>query len=222
MFQKVLVAEDMSSINEGVSAILKKAGVPIIHHAQYCDEAFLKIKKAQSEKVPYELLISDMSFKKDHREETITNGEELIAKARAHQPELKIVAYSIEDKVAKVKRLFDKHAISGYVCKDRKGLTELMNAVESAFKNETFVSPIVSAALNKKGPNTEFTDYDAALLKLIASGISQSELSKSLENLDLSPSSKSAIEKRLSALKTMFNSNNTIHLVATAKDLGLI
>ena len=46
MFSKVIVAEDQDDINKGVVASLKELGVPEIQHVQYCDDAYLKIKKA--------------------------------------------------------------------------------------------------------------------------------------------------------------------------------
>ena len=46
MFKKVLVAEDFDSISIAVGQVLKELSVPEIHHAKYCDDAFLKIKKA--------------------------------------------------------------------------------------------------------------------------------------------------------------------------------
>jgi two-component system capsular synthesis response regulator RcsB len=38
----------------------------------------------------------------------------------------------------------------------------------------------------------------------------------------ISPNSKSSIEKQVSKLKIYFKANNTVHLVAIAKDLGII
>ena len=43
-----------------------------------------------------------------------------------------------------------------------------------------------------------------------------------LKEKGMSPSSISAIEKRLKILKEHFNANNPAHLVAIAKDFGLI
>ena len=46
MFKKVLVAEDFDSISISVGYVLKELSVSEIHHAKYCDDAILKIKKA--------------------------------------------------------------------------------------------------------------------------------------------------------------------------------
>jgi len=222
MFSKVLVAEDMSSINEGISAVLKNMGITTIHHSQYCDNALLKLKRALKDNDPYQLLISDMSFKKDHYDDKIANGEELIKLAKALDPNLKIVAYSIEDKIPKVKRLFDLYTINGYVCKDRRGLIELVAAIKHSYANKRFVSPNVASALEENSTPQDFSDYDVVLLKLLAGGHKQTELPNQLKKTDISPNSVSAIEKRLGALKTIFGANNTVHLIAITKDLGLI
>jgi hypothetical protein len=50
--------------------------------AKYCDEALLKIKKVLNDQ-PYELLISDLSFKADHNKNQLNSGEELIQAVRA-------------------------------------------------------------------------------------------------------------------------------------------
>ena len=56
----------------------------------------------------------------------------------------------------------------------------------------------------------------------MSKGLVQEAISKSLKEKGISPSSISAIEKRLKFLKEHFNANNPAHLVAIAKDFGLI
>jgi hypothetical protein len=46
---------------------LQAISISDIYHAKYCD-ALVKIKKAIHDNAPYDLLISDLSFKADHRE----------------------------------------------------------------------------------------------------------------------------------------------------------
>ena len=71
MFHKVLIAEDLDSISIAVIQALEMLSIAEIHHAKYCDDAFLKIKKALFDNEPYDLLISDLSFKPDHRENSL-------------------------------------------------------------------------------------------------------------------------------------------------------
>ena len=74
MYKKVLVAEDLDSISIAVIQVLEELQIPTIHHVKYCDEGLLKVKKALNEKEPYDLLITDLSFKTDHRKANIESG----------------------------------------------------------------------------------------------------------------------------------------------------
>jgi hypothetical protein len=77
MFKKILIAEDLDSISITVEQALKELSITEIHHAKYCDDAFIEIKKALHDE-DYDLLISDLSFKIDHRTNKLTSGDELI------------------------------------------------------------------------------------------------------------------------------------------------
>ena len=70
--------------------------------------------------------------------------------------------------------------------------------------------------------NLEIDDFDIQLLKQLANGHSQEEISTHFKNNKISPSSLSSLEKRLNKLRIEFKANNAIHLVAIVKDLGLI
>jgi DNA-binding NarL/FixJ family response regulator len=221
MFTKVLIAEDMQDINKGVHTTLCELGIPEIHQVQYCDDALLKIKKADLEGNPFELLITDLSFKTDWREQKIKSGEDLIRAIKNEFPDLKIIAYSIEDRIQKVRSMISNYNINGYVCKTRRGLLELTKAISTVYNNERYLSPEVSQALSTKS-TLEIDDYDILLLEQLSKGFSQDEISHYFSQNNISPSSLSSIEKRLNKLKIDFKANNAIHLIATVKDLGLI
>ncbi len=89
MFKKVLVAEDLDSISIAVIQILEDLKVNSIDHVKYCDDGLLKIKKGLAENEPYDLLISDLSFKSDHRKNQLTSGEDLIEAVNKVQPTFK-------------------------------------------------------------------------------------------------------------------------------------
>ena len=108
MYDKIIIAEDLGSINEGILQLAKKLQIEEIDQVQYCEEAYLKIKKAFQEQQPYQLLITDLSFKTDYRPQQINSGKELITKLKEEHPELKIIAYSIEDRKAKIEPLLKK------------------------------------------------------------------------------------------------------------------
>ncbi|MEY8847621.1 response regulator [Psychroserpens sp. XS_ASV72] len=221
MFRRVLINDDHDAILSSISHTLKKLNANSVERSQYCDEAFLKIKKAELDKAEYDLLITDLSFKRDHRNVNLDCGEDLIEKIRTDFPDMKIIVYSMKDQLQKVRQLVKTYGVNAYVCKDRKGSLELEEAIKAVSEGRLYLSPQVSSALSPKA-DLEIEDYDIYLLKLLAKGLSQEEISKLLKTEKIKPSSLSSIEKRLNRLRIQFKSNNVIQLVATAKDLGLI
>lgn len=221
MFKKVLVAEDMDSINKSLEAMLQALGIQTIHHVQYCDDALLKFKKSLLDKEPYDLLISDLNFKEDHRNQKINSGEQLIETLLEQQPELKIIVFSVEDRIQKIKTLINNYHINGYVCKGRYGLNQLKDAMEHVHNDIFYSSPEISQALATPG-TFEVDDYDIELMKLLSDGLTQEEIGCLFKEKEISPSSLSSIEKRINKLKDSFKAKNATNLVAIVKDLGLI
>lgn len=221
MFNKVLIVDDLESINEGVLTTLNNININNVTQVQYCDDAYLKIKKAIIDNVPFDLLVTDLSFKKDHRAQTIHSGEDLIEVLRHEYPKLKIIVYSIDDRLQKVRLLVSQFKIDAYVCKGRRGLIELTRAIEVIWSDNLYLSPQVEQALSHHS-NLDIDDYDISIISYISKGFSQEDISKLFKEQEVSPSSLSSIEKKLNHLKIQFAVKNTTHLVATAKDLGLV
>jgi two-component system capsular synthesis response regulator RcsB len=222
MFKKVLVAEDLDSISITVVQALETLSIEETHHSKYCDDAFLKIKRALQDNEPYDLLISDLSFKTDHRENRLTSGEELIEAVKKIQPDIKTIVFSIEDKSYRIKSLFNNLGINAYVLKSRKSIPELKGAVLSIYEsNEKKISPELAYALNDKSYH-EIEAYDISLLKLLSNGYILEEISVAFKKTGTIPNGSSSIEKRINKLKIYFKANNNVHLIAIAKDLGLV
>jgi two-component system capsular synthesis response regulator RcsB len=222
MFKKVIIAEDIDTMNLGIQQVLKDLNIVHFQHSKYCDEALLKVRKAIQDNEPYDLLISDLSFKTDHREVKIANGDELVQKVRDLQPNIKIIAYSVEDKSYRIKSLFDNAGIDAFVLKSVNSIQDLKKAINLLYNsNETFISPEVASALQEKN-NFEIDDTDIKILKYLSAGTSQDEIIEIFKNSDIKPNSKSAVEKRISKLKDFFKANNAVHLVSITKDMGII
>ncbi|HEY1195294.1 response regulator [Flavobacterium sp.] len=222
MFKKVIIAEDFEEFNLAVKQTLNDFNIDNFQHAKYCDDAFLKIRKAIQDNEPYDLLISDLSFKKDHRDVKIESGDELIQKVRELQPDIKIIAYSVEDKNLRIKSLFEDSEINAFVLKSRNSIEDLKKAIKIiSTSEEKFISSEVASALQEKG-NYEIDDVDIKILKYLSTGTSQDEIIEIFKKSDIKPNSKSAMEKRLAKLKDFFKANNTIHLVSITKDMGII
>ncbi|MFH6994199.1 response regulator [Flavobacterium sp. FlaQc-48] len=222
MFKKVIIAEDLDAMNLGIQQVLKDLNIVDFQHSKYCDEAFLKIRAAITQNEPYDLLISDLSFKTDHRDVKIANGDELVQKVRELQPNIKIIAYSVEDKSYRIKSLFDNAEIDGFVLKGLNSIEELKKAIHIiSTSDQRFISPEVASALQEKS-NFEIDDLDILILKHLSSGTAQDDIIQIFKELGVKPNSKSAMEKRISRLKDFFKANNTVHLVSITKDMGII
>ena len=222
MFKKVLVAEDLDSISIAVVQALEELNIQVIDHVKYCDEGLLKVKKALMDNEPYDLLITDLSFKEDHRKANLTCGDELIEAVNTFQPELKKIVFSIEDKSYRIKTLFNDLGINAYVSKGRNSINELKIAIEKVFNNEEMIlSSDLAFNFNDKSL-IEIESYDISILNLLAQGYILDSISNEFKKLSITPNGTSSIEKRINKLKIYFKANNNVHLIAIAKDFGLV
>lgn len=222
MFKKVLVVEDLDTVGYGISMMLKQdLKVKEVILTQYCDDAYLKFQSAIQNNAPFELLITDLSFQKDHRPSTIASGKALIERIREKHQEIPIIICSVEEKPDMVKRFVSKNQISAYVLKGRYGLKDLREAVSAVFGGKQFLSNKIEQL--SKGTNVfEIEEYDVSLLRYLSNGLTQDQISDLFNSKGVNPSSLSSIEKRLNKLKDILQANNNVQLVANAKDIGLI
>lgn len=188
MFKKVLIAEDFDSINIALIQTLESIGVQEIHHAKYCDDALLKLKKALHDNVPYDLLISDLSFETDYRTVIIPIGEELIAATRKLMPELPILVYTLEDKPFVIKTLVEDLKINAFVHKGRNSISQLKTAMETILFNGKFISQNVVQLINDSTLN-DLGDYDVIVLQELANGVSIDEMEQLLKLKNITPKS---------------------------------
>lgn len=222
MFKKVLIAEDIDSISLGVVTALEHYSEMEIHHSKYCDDALLKVKKALQENQPFDLLISDLSFKTDHHKTVLQSGEELVKAVKEIQPNIQIVIYSIEDRMAKIKTMFDNNLINAYVSKGRNSTEELKKAIESLYQKGGKYMPEALQSKLRETSVFEIEAQDIELLQLLAKGYSRDEISEVFYSKNYSSASTSSVEKRINKLKIHFNSRNITHLISQTKDIGLI
>lgn len=222
MFQKVLIAEDLDSINLAIDYVVRELAIAEIHHVKYCDDAIPKIKRALADGKPFDLLISDLSFKEDGRKVTLASGEELITAVKNIQPELPVLVYSIEDRNYRIKSLFEVQHINGFVLKGRDSILQLKKAIHAIFESDQpYLAPELKHILLDKTTAT-IEPIDIQIIKHLSEGVQQEEMEQVFKQKGIAPNSKSTIEKRIGKLKLLFRANNTVHLVAMAKDLGLI
>ena len=220
-FQKVLVVEDIDSVSHAVGSVLADLNIENVAHASYCDKAWLLLKKALQENERFDLLICDLSFKSDFRDQKLHSGQELIATLKKEDPYLKVIVNSVEDHPQIVRSLWDSGHIDAYVCKDRQGMRELKNAILSVQEGEIYNSPGIEQALQQNNLLV-LNDFEINLLNCVANGLTQNQIEDTFKKKNISPSSKSAIEKRLKELREEFGANTTPHLIGIVKDLKII
>jgi len=221
MFRKILITEDIDSISLSITAMLEKNFDAEIINAKYCDEGYLLIKKAAQDEKPFDLVITDLSFKDDHRDTTISSGEDFIKKIREEFFDLKIIVYSIEDRPFLIKSLFNNSYINAYVAKGRDSISELTDAIRNVYYGNIYLSPEFADVLKDQSV-FEVDKYDVEVLKLLSEGFTQEDISVVFKQKNYPSPSTSTIEKKINKLKFMFKANNSIHLVAITKDMRLI
>lgn len=219
MFKKVLIAEDHEVRNLGVVNALTELQIPHFDFVNYCDDALQKIKAAATAD-SYDLLITDLSFDEDHIEQKINSGQQLIEEVKKIQPNLKVIAFSIEKKPKIIDDLFKIHNINGFVSKGRNDGKDLRSTIKKVFSGETVIPQEILNSI--RNTSFEFTEYDVTLIELLAKGWKQGDIEKHFKENKITPDSKSAIEKRLNDLRYELGAKNNIELVVMCKDIGII
>jgi DNA-binding NarL/FixJ family response regulator len=176
-----------------------------------------KIQKGKQDNQPYDLLITDLYFEKDYREQKISGGEALITAARHIQPGLKVLVFSAENKPAVIEGLFNRKDIDGYVRKARNDAKELKLAINSIVRNQRYFPRHLIQQKNAH----EFTEFDIIIISLLAKGIRQKDIPAYLLKKQIKPSGLSSVEKHLNHMREALNFANNEQLVAYCKDMGI-
>lgn len=221
MFKKVLIAEDHEMINISVQRMAEELKIPVIDHVHYCDDAVEKVKKSFRENNPYDLLITDLYYDTDHREQQLKDGREMVKQIRSIHPSIKIIFFSAENKSSIIDSLFKEYQINGYVRKGRNDGKEMKKAITTVFNSNNFLSLETQHEI-KKLNSYEFSTFDVTIISLLAQGILQKNIPTYLINNNISPNSISTIEKRLNIIKEELGITNNEQLIAFCKDLGII
>lgn len=221
MIDKVIIAEDQEIANLSVQRTMEELRIPNIDHAFYCDDALHKIEMAKKKGDPYDLLITDLYFESDGKAQKIAGGFDLVREVRAVQPEIRILVFSAENRVATIDMLFSSYEIDAYVRKARHDAKELRAAFEAMLKGHRYYPPTVQQLL-KEANTYEFADFDIHIIRLLSQGYSQKEISGYLKQQGTKPCSLSSIEKRLGQIREDLGFTKNEQLVLFCKDTGIL
>jgi DNA-binding NarL/FixJ family response regulator len=200
MFKKILIAEDHESINLSVQKTLEDLNIPNVDYVYYCDDALAKVHKSIRENEPYDLLITDLYYEEDHRQQNIKDGRDLIQQIKALQSSLKVIVFSAEHKSGIIDSLFKDYNINGYVRKARNDSKELKKSIASVYINENYLSLDLKQEI-KKLNSYEFSAYEITLVSLLSKGVLQKNIPDLLQEKNIKPNSLSSVEKKLNSLK---------------------
>lgn len=220
MFKKVLIAEDHESASISVQKTLEKLGVQEPEYVYYCDDALNYIRRALQRETPYELLITDLYFEKDHYAQQLPDGKALIQAARELQPGLKVIVFSAESRPAVVNGLFKALSVDGYVRKARRDAEHLLEALQMVYANRIYCSPDMKPG--EQQHFHEFTSFDTTIISLLAEGLLQKDIPYYLRQNNIKPSGLSSVEKRLSLIREKLGFSKNEQLIAYCKDIGII
>ncbi|QES89848.1 response regulator transcription factor [Rhizosphaericola mali] len=221
MIRKMLIVEDHESVNLSIQKTAEELKIAEIDYAYYCDDALHLIQKAIDQGNSYDLLITDLSFEEDHKKQEIKNGVALVSAARKIQPDLSVLVFSAESRVAIIEKLYQEVQIDGYVRKARGDAKELKKAITTIDSNKTFY-PIELTKSTKHLNAHSFTELDVLIITQLINGQKQQQISTFLESKHISPSSLSSIEKRLKIIKEALNFTNNEQLIAYCIKMGIV
>ncbi len=221
MITKILIAEDHESANISIQKTLEDLNITNVEYVYYCDDALHRISKTAGTDRSFDLLITDLYFEPDERKVTLTGGAELIAAARKVQPDLKVLVFSAENKPATIDMLYNKFDIDGYVRKARNDARELKQAISEISNHRRYLPRHIIQLINSTN-SYEFTDYEIAIISLLAQGMLQREIAEHFQKHQIKPSGLSSVEKKLNQMRVALDFNNNEQLVAFCKDKGII
>jgi two-component system capsular synthesis response regulator RcsB len=221
MIKKVLIVEDHESANISVQKTLEEMGIIDPDYVYYCDDALIRIQKAKEMGEPYDLLITDLYFDADHRQQKIEDGAALIHAVGAVQPELRVLVFSAEGKAGVIEPLYTLANIDGYVRKGRNDAKELKLAIGQIAGNDRYFPRFYLQATRQENVH-DFTSYDITIISLMAEGMRQKEIPAYLEKNRIKPAGLSSVEKRLNHIREALHFSNNEQLVAFCKEMGIV
>ena len=171
---RVVLADDHRMVRTGLKEILADTGdIEVVGEATNGQEVMARVRE-----VPFDLLVLDMSMPG-------RSGIELIKLVRAEKPRLKVLILSMHEESQYAVRAIRAGA-SGYLTKESAS-RQLVEAIRKVAAGGAFISAEVAQQLalgampDVKGPpHTALSDREFQIFRMIADGLSVSDIAARL------------------------------------------
>lgn len=212
---QVLLADDHTLVRKGIRALLERIeNIEIVGEAEDGLEAFDKVRELHPD-----VLVMDIGMPR-------LNGIQTLERIKDHKLNTRVVILSMHANSMLVHQALNNGA-SGYLLKHSVS-EELLLSIQSAYRNEHYLSPPVSDIVtneylnllaggeNVTTPIEQLTPRQREVLKLIAEGYTNTAIAETL-NISLS-----TVEKHRANLMARLDVHDLAELIRVAIKYGLI
>jgi two-component system response regulator NreC len=210
----ILIADDHTIVREGLMKLLmEEEGMEVISEARDGRDAVKKVQTREPD-----VVIMDIAMPK-------LNGIEATRQIKQSGVKSKIIILSMHDHSRYVRELLGL-GVSGYLLKNAAS-KDIVKAVKSAFKGETFLSPAISSRviedyveLNKKSLEDELYDLlsnrEREVFQMMVEGSSTKQIAETL------CVSISTVKSHRANIMEKLKMDNLSQLIQYAIQLGII
>ena len=174
---RVVVADDVMLVREGIVRLLTDAGIEVVAEAHDGEELRRAVRRERSD-----VAIVDIRMPPTHTDEGLVAAQAI----RAEHPETAILVLSEYVEASYAMRLIEELPERvGYLLKERVfDVAVLVDALRRLTEGETVIDPTIVSRLigrrRRENPLAELTDREREVLGLIAEGLSNQAIAARL------------------------------------------
>lgn len=166
---RLAIADDHQAIIDGITLLLKdETDIEFVGIANDGKTLLELVTKKQPHVVITDIRMPNM------------DGIELTKQIKSIYPDTKVIAFSMFDQDEAVHQMLDAD-VSGYILKN-SSLQQVLDAIRAVYVGKTYFDPLINieSAENTTTNETQLTQRQYEILKLIGQGKSSSEIAEEL------------------------------------------
>lgn len=157
--EHILIVEDEQDTLENLEMRITAAFPNVqVSKAFDCDEGF-RILNASKVEFPVEILITDLTFRRQPQSRTLKNGLEFLQKLKTLNYSLSRIVYSSHDELQFIHPVMKNFEPEGYILKARDSTEELIFAIRRITQGKTYYSQEVLNSQKQRFFFAEQLDY---------------------------------------------------------------